>query len=93
MMKAINYNGIYTPIVKNNGCEVTLLMKKGRTTYEQVVAFSEFSKRQQTMLRRNKTVTEYRTTKSMMNPNGPDIQVPVDAPAHLDPSTETYWSM
>ena len=93
MMKAITYKGVYTPILKNNGCEVTLLMKKGRTTWEAVVPFSEFSKRQRTMLRRNKTVTEYRTTKSMMNPDGPDILVPVDAPAHLDPSTETYWSM
>jgi len=93
MMKAITHKGTYSPIVRNNGCEVTLLLKKGKTTFEQVVSYSEFSKRQQKMLARNKTVTEYRTTKSYMNPTGPDILVAVDAPLSCDPSSETYWSM
>jgi len=83
MMKAITYKGIYSPILKNNGCEVTIQCKKpGQIcTFEQVIPYREFTKRQQKMLARN------------MNPDGPDIQVPIDAPAHLDPSTETYWSM
>jgi hypothetical protein len=93
MMKAITHKGIYSPIVKNNGCEVTILMKKGKTTFEQVLAYSEFSKRQQKMLARNKTCVEYRKVKSLMNPNGPDIEIAVDTPLCCDPSTETYWSM
>ena len=94
MMKAITYKGVYSPIVKNNGAYVTLIVSKGDAKGStQVASYNEFSKRQQTLLARNKTCTEYRTTKSAMNPNGPDIQVPVDAPVSCDPSTETYWSM
>ena len=32
MMKAITHKGIYSPIVRNNGCEVTLLMKDRKST-------------------------------------------------------------
>lgn len=95
MMKAITYKGVYSPILKNNGCEVTIQCKKpGQIcTFEQVIPYREFTKRQQKLLARNKTCTEYRTTKSYMNPTGPDIKVAVDAPLSCDPSSETYWSM
>ena len=95
MMKAITYKGVYSPIVKNNGCEVTIRCKNPGTisTFDQVIPYSEFSARQQKMLKRNKTITEFRTAKNLMNPAGPDIQVPIDAPPHMDPSSETYWSM
>ena len=94
MMKAITYKGVYSPIVKNNGVQVTLIIAKGDAKGStQVVCYSDFSVRQQKLLARNKTCTEHRTTENLMNPDGPDIQVPIDAPAHMDPSTETYWSM
>lgn len=95
MMKAITYKGVYSPILKNNGCEVTIQCKKpGQIcTFEQVIPYREFTKRQQKMLARNKTCTEYRKVKSYMNPTGPDIEVAVDAPLCCDPSSETYWSM
>jgi len=55
MMKAITYKGIYSPILKNNGCEVTIQCKKpGQIcTFEQVIPYREFTKRQQKMLARN----------------------------------------
>jgi hypothetical protein len=95
MMKAITYKGIYSPIVKNNGCEVTIRCKNPGTisTFDQVIPYSEFSARQQKMLARNKTCVEMKKVKSYMNPDGPEIEIPVDSPASCDPSTETYWSM
>ena len=89
MMKAITHKGIYSPIVRNNGCEVTLLIKKGKTTFEQVVAYSEFSKRQQKMLARNKTHTDYHMVKNVMN--GALVQEAVDTPYGCSVSDEAYW--
>ena len=94
MMKAITYKGVYSPILRNNGVEITIRVQKGPAKGgTQVIPYGEFSGRQQKMLKRNKTVTEYRTAKNLMTPAGPDIQVPIDAPPHMDPSSETYWSM
>jgi len=45
------------------------------------------------MLARNKTCVEMKKVKSYMNPDGPEIEIPVDTPVCCDPSTETYWSM
>jgi len=89
MMKAITHKGTYSPIVRNNGCEVTLLLKKGKTTFEQVVSYSEFSKRQQKMLARNKTHTDYRTVKNLMT--GATVQEATDLPYSCSVANEAYW--
>jgi hypothetical protein len=89
MMKAITHKGTYSPIVRNNGCEVTLLLKNGKTTFEQVVSYSEFSERQQKMLARNKTHTDYRTVTNVMT--GATVQEAVDLPYSCSVSNEAYW--
>ena len=89
MMKAITHKGTYSPIVRNNGCEVTLLLKKGKTTFEQVVSYSEFSERQQKMLVRNKTHTDYRTVTNVMT--GATVQEAVDLPYSCSVANEAYW--
>lgn len=94
MMKAITYKGVYSPIVKNNGVEVTIRVQVGKAKGStQIIPYAEFSSRQQKMLARNKTCTEYKLVKSLMSPNGKDIKIAVDTPVSCDPSTETYWSM
>jgi len=38
-------------------------------------------------------IEKTRTVKSLMNPNGPDIELPVNTHRCCDPSSELYWSM
>ena len=91
-MKAITYKGVYSPIIKNNGIAITISVAKGDAKGgTQIVNYKEFSSRQQKMLKRNVTHTDYKEVKNMMT--GAIVKIPVDTPMSCDPSTETYWSM
>jgi hypothetical protein len=93
MMKAVTYKGIYSPIVKNNGVEITIRVAKGEAKGSTlVVPYAEFSERQQKMLARNTTCVEYKEVTSYMDPNV-KVKIPVDTPRSCDPSTELYWSL
>ena len=91
-MKAITYKGVYSPIIKNNGNAITIVIAKGDAKGStQIITYKEFSSRQQIMLKRNVTHTDYKEVKNMMT--GTIVVIPVDTPPSCDPSTETYWSM
>jgi 5-bromo-4-chloroindolyl phosphate hydrolysis protein len=91
-MKAITYKGVYSPIIKNNGIAITIIVPKGDAKGStQIINYKEFSSRQQKMLKRNVTHTDYKEVKNMMT--GTMVKIPVDTPMSCDPSTETYWSM
>ena len=38
-------------------------------------------------------IEKTRTVRNMLNPNGPDIEIGVNTPAHMDPSRESYHCM
>ena len=92
-MKAVTYEGIYSPIVKNNGVEVVIMMEiPGIGAQEITVPYKNFTPRQQKMLARNTTCVEYKEVTSYMDPNV-KVKIPVNTPQSCDPSTEQYWSM
>ena len=91
-MKAITYKGVYSPIVKNNGIAITIIVAKGDAKGStQIVSYKEFSSRQQKMLKRNVTHTDYKEVKNLMT--GKDVVIPADTPWCCNPASETYWSM
>jgi len=91
-MKAITYKGVYSPIIKNNGIAITIIVAKGEAAGStQIISYKDFTSRQRKMLARNVTHTDYKEVKNMMT--GAIVKIPVDTPMSCDPSTETYWSM
>jgi 5-bromo-4-chloroindolyl phosphate hydrolysis protein len=91
-MKAITYKGVYSPIVKNNGIAITIIVAQGDAKGStQIVNYKEFSSRQQKMLKRNVTHTDYKEVKNLMT--GTIVKIPVDTPHSCDPSGELYWTM
>lgn len=51
---------------------------------EQLVVMNNAEYRKQVPMKR---------VKNLLNPDGPWIEIPVDTPLYLDPSSETYHSM
>ena len=91
-MKAITHGGVYSPIIKNNGVEITIIVAKGAAKGStQILDYTEFSPRQRKMLARNVTHTDYKVVKNMMT--GSSVKIPVNTPSSCDPSTELYWTM
>ena len=91
-MKAITHKGVYSPIIKNNGIAITIIVAKGEAKGStQIISYKDFTSRQRKMLARNVTHTDYKEVKNMMT--GAIVKIPVDTPMSCDPSTETYWSM
>ena len=91
-MKAITYRGVYSPIIKNNGIAITIIVAKGvGQGSTQIVNYKEFSSRQQKMLARNVTHTDYKEVTNLMS--GTKVKIAVNTPMCCDPSTELYWTM